>query len=122
MSCFLLFVTLISTFQNAELGWKPRLWARAVDMDVGGEKMYIRLVAVGRLSAITVSVCAGDSRRTVVFSSGRVAPVGPRRAVMVDRVAGQTSVGLPSSMQGPGSEPALEAGLVDEPGRHLGPH
>ena len=38
MSRFLLFVTLISTFQNAELGRKTGLWAGVVDVitDVDG--------------------------------------------------------------------------------------
>ena len=34
MSYFPLFVTLISTFQNAELAPITRLWARTVDMEV----------------------------------------------------------------------------------------
>ena len=32
MSCFLLFVTLISTFQDSQLGRKTPLWARVVDI------------------------------------------------------------------------------------------
>ena len=41
MTCFLRFVTLISTFQNAELGRKARLWAGAVDV------MLPRILRVG---------------------------------------------------------------------------
>ena len=44
MPCFLLFVTLISTFQIAELERKPGLWARVVDIVRGaGQASYTLL-------------------------------------------------------------------------------
>ena len=47
MSCFLLFVTLISTFQNAELGRKTQLWARVVDIILGPTSFALLAPVVG---------------------------------------------------------------------------
>ena len=59
MSCFLLFVTLISTFQNAELGRKARLWAGAVDIP-SVEVSRGRLTAPTKLSPHCIRVATED--------------------------------------------------------------
>ena len=65
MSCFLLFVTLISTFQNAELGWKTRLWARVVDItrrdSIGASTCEWTVSALGVIfQAVLYSVQCSD--------------------------------------------------------------
>ena len=95
-------------FRTDQMAGEELVVLKSETVDVGGENMYIRLVAAG--SGITVSVCVRDSRRTVT----------------VDRVEGCVEVrpGAPESPRRRGftwPEPALQANLVDEPGRHLGP-
>ena len=47
MSCFLLFVTLISTFQDSQLGRKTPLWARVVDLTAVVRRVQATLLAGG---------------------------------------------------------------------------
>ena len=78
MSCFLLFVTLISTFQIAKIERKPGLWARVVDISShGGDPP----VTPSDSAVLPGKVVEGTRRTTISYPGRRGGRGGARRTI-----------------------------------------